>query len=638
MDEKATNKITSRKVVGIDLGTTNSVVSVLEGANPNVIPNSEGARTTPSVVAYTSTGEILVGQLAKRQSVVNPDNTFSSVKRFIGCTYDEIKDETSRISYKVKNEDGGKVKIFCPALKKDFSPEEISASVLKKLVSDASRFLKENITQAIITVPAYFNDSQRLATKDAGTIAGLEVLRILNEPTAAALAYGLDKKKNEVVLIFDLGGGTFDVSILEVGDEVFEVLSTSGDTHLGGDDFDQVIVDYIIKAFQKTEGIDLYKEKQALQRIIEASEKAKVELSSLQSTRISLPFIYIDGQTPKHIDLEFDRSKFENLSRTLLERCKKPVQKALEDAKLSKAEIDEVILVGGSTRIPAVRNLLTELLGKPLNETVNPDEVVAMGAAVQAGIIAGEITDLILLDVTPLSLGVETMGGLMTTIINRNASIPVKQSEVFSTGADNQETVEIHVLQGERPFAKDNKSLGIFRLKGIPPSPRGVPKINVTFQLDVNGLLSVSAREEQTGQEQSIKIEGASVLARDEVSQMIKDAEENALFDKSKKSIVNITYELDNLFSKADTLFEKQIINENSGASSYFLELLKESKELYKANSLTKLSLDCLKNFKYAYSILVLEFVKKNLMTSKSSNTSKNSSDNIIDVELADES
>jgi molecular chaperone DnaK len=638
MDEKSTNKITSKKVVGIDLGTTNSVVSVLEGANPNVIPNSEGARTTPSVVAYTSTGEILVGQLAKRQSVVNPDNTFSSVKRFIGCKYDEIKDETSRISYKVKNEDGGKVKIFCPALQKDFSPEEISASVLKKLVSDASRFLKENITQAIITVPAYFNDSQRLATKDAGTIAGLEVLRILNEPTAAALAYGLDKKKNEVVLIFDLGGGTFDVSILEVGDEVFEVLSTSGDTHLGGDDFDQVIVDYIIKAFQKTEGIDLYKEKQALQRIIEASEKAKVELSSLQSTRISLPFIYIDGQTPKHIDLEFDRSKFESLSRTLLERCKKPVQKALEDAKLSKAEIDEVILVGGSTRIPAVRNLLTELLGKPLNETVNPDEVVAMGAAVQAGIIAGEITDLILLDVTPLSLGVETMGGLMTTIINRNASIPVKQSEVFSTGADNQETVEIHVLQGERPFAKDNKSLGIFRLKGIPPSPRGVPKINVTFQLDVNGLLSVSAREEQTGQEQSIKIEGASVLARDEVSQMIKDAEENALFDKSKKSIVNITYELDNLFSKADILFEKQIINENSAASSYFLELLKESKELYKANSLTKLSLDCLKNFKYVYSILVLEFVKKNLINSKASNTSKNSSDNIIDVELADES
>jgi molecular chaperone DnaK len=636
MDEKSTNKVISKKVVGIDLGTTNSVVSVLEGANPNVIPNSEGARTTPSVVAYTASGETLVGQLAKRQSVVNPDNTFYSVKRFIGCKYDEIKGETDRISYKVKNEDGGKIKIYCPALKKDFSPEEISASVLKKLVNDASRFLKENITQAIVTVPAYFNDSQRLATKDAGTIAGLEVLRILNEPTAAALAYGLDKKKNEVVLIFDLGGGTFDVSILEVGDEVFEVLSTSGDTHLGGDDFDQVIVDYIIKNFQKVEGIDLYKEKQALQRIIEAAEKAKIELSSLQSTRISLPFIYIDGQIPKHIDLEFDRSKFENLSRELLERCKKPVQKALEDAKLSKSEIDEVILVGGSTRIPAVRNLLSDLLGKPLNETVNPDEVVAMGAAVQAGIIAGEITDLILLDVTPLSLGVETMGGLMTTIINRNASIPVKQSEVFSTGADNQETVEIHVLQGERPFAKDNKSLGIFRLKGIPPSPRGIPKINVTFQLDVNGLLSVSAREEQTGQEQSIKIEGASVLARDEVSKMIKEAEENSLFDKSKKSMVNITYELDNLFSKIELLIEKEFIKTESTIASYFQELVKEMKEFYRSNNLTKISIESIPNFKYLYNLLVLDYVKSSLSGAGNETKRTKKSDNVIDVEIAD--
>ncbi|MCR9073324.1 MAG: molecular chaperone DnaK, partial [Alphaproteobacteria bacterium] len=435
MNQKTTEKNISKKVVGIDLGTTNSVVSVLEGANPTVIPNSEGNRTTPSVVAYTSTGEILVGQLAKRQSVVNPENTFSSVKRFIGCKFAEIKEETDRISYTVKDE-GGKIKIYCPSLEKYFSPEEISASVLKKLATDASRYLKENVTQAIVTVPAYFNDSQRMATKDAGAIAGLEVLRILNEPTAAALAYGLDKKKNEVVLIFDLGGGTFDVSILEVGDEVFEVLSTSGDTHLGGDDFDQAIVDYVITSFEKAEGINLYKEKQALQRIIEASEKAKIELSNLQSTRINLPFIYIDGQTPKHIDLEFDRSKFEELSKSILSRCKTPVNKALADAKLSKSDIDEVILVGGSTRIPAVRNLLTDLLGKALNETVNPDEVVAMGAAVQAGIIAGEITDLILLDVTPLSLGVETMGGVMTTIINRNASIPVKQSDVFSTGSD----------------------------------------------------------------------------------------------------------------------------------------------------------------------------------------------------------
>ena len=605
-------KVGSKKIVGIDLGTTNSVVSVLEGANPNVIPNSEGGRTTPSVVAYTPNGEALVGQLAKRQSVVNPENTFYSVKRFIGCKFEEIEGETSRISYKVFKDSGEKIKIHSPAAGKDFSPEEISASVLKKLVNDASKFLKENVTQAIVTVPAYFNDSQRLATKDAGTIAGLEVLRILNEPTAAALAYGLEKKTNEVVLIFDLGGGTFDVSLLEVGDEVFEVLATSGDTHLGGDDFDQAIVNYVINNFKQTEGIDLYKEKQALQRIIEASEKAKIELSMLQSTRINLPFIYIDGQTPKNIDLELDRSKFEELSRELLEKCKLPITKALEDAKLSKSEVDQVILVGGSTRIPAVRNLLTDLLGKPLNETVNPDEVVAMGASVQAGIIAGEITDLILLDVTPLSLGVETMGGLMTTIINRNASIPVKQSEVFSTGADFQEAVEIHVLQGERPFAKDNKSLGIFKLKGIPSAPKGVPKINVTFQLDVDGLLSVSAREEQTGQEQSIKIEGSSVLARDEVSQMLEDAEKNAMADKSRKSLVNITYEIDNLLLKSEKLIDT-FPSLNKVSVQYFEEVIKQLKSNYAKNKLTQISEKTVKDLKYAYSVLVLEFLKSKL-------------------------
>ena len=631
MDEKTNTKMTSKKIVGIDLGTTNSVVSVLEGANPNVIPNSEGNRTTPSVVAFTANGEALVGQLAKRQSVVNPENTFYSVKRFIGCKFDEIEEEIGRISYQVKKGENGNIKIYSPILQKEFSPEEISAAVLKKLVVDASKFLKENITQAIITVPAYFNDSQRLATKDAGTIAGLDVLRILNEPTAAALAYGLEKKTNEVVLIFDLGGGTFDVSVLEVGDEVFEVLSTSGDTHLGGDDFDQIIVNYVMTTFQKTEGIDLYKEKQALQRIIEASEKAKIELSNLQSTRISLPFIYIDGQTPKHIDLEFDRSKFEELSKGLLQKCKIPVEKALEDAKLSKSKIDQVILVGGSTRIPAVRNLLTELLGKPLNETVNPDEVVAMGAAVQAGIIAGEITDLILLDVTPLSLGVETMGGLMTTIINRNASIPVKQSEVFSTGADSQQSVEIHVLQGERPFAKDNKSLGIFKLNGIPAAPRGVPKINVTFQLDVNGLLAVSAREEQTGQEQAIKIEGASVLGREEVSKMIKEAEENALFDKSKKSLVNITYELDNLLGKADVLLD-QLLLSDTPAKLYFSELLKEVKTLYKTNKFKAISSQKINNLKYAYSVLVLEYFKAQLSKSSSQDSKKSSKGTVIDV------
>jgi molecular chaperone DnaK len=631
MDEKTNTKMTSKKIVGIDLGTTNSVVSVLEGANPNVIPNSEGNRTTPSVVAFTANGEALVGQLAKRQSVVNPENTFYSVKRFIGCKFDEIEEEIGRISYQVKKGENGNIKIYSPILEKEFSPEEISAAILKKLVVDASKFLKENITQAIITVPAYFNDSQRLATKDAGTIAGLDVLRILNEPTAAALAYGLEKKTNEVVLIFDLGGGTFDVSVLEVGDEVFEVLSTSGDTHLGGDDFDQIIVNYVMTMFKKTEGIDLYKEKQALQRIIEASEKAKIELSNLQSTRISLPFIYIDGQTPKHIDLEFDRSKFEELSKGLLQKCKIPVQKALEDAKLSKSKIDQVILVGGSTRIPAVRNLLTELLGKPLNETVNPDEVVAMGAAVQAGIIAGEITDLILLDVTPLSLGVETMGGLMTTIINRNASIPVKQSEVFSTGADAQQSVEIHVLQGERPFAKDNKSLGVFKLNGIPAAPRGVPKINVTFQLDVNGLLAVSAREEQTGQEQAIKIEGASVLGREEVSKMIKEAEENALFDKSKKSLVNITYELDNLLGKADVLLDKFLLS-NTPAKLYFSELLKEVKTLYKTNKFKAISSQKINNLKYAYSVLILEYFKSQLSKTSSQESKKSSKGTVIDV------
>ena len=631
------NTPTSKKIVGIDLGTTNSVVAVLEGANPNVIPNTEGGRTTPSVVAYTSSGEALVGQLAKRQAVVNPENTFFSVKRFIGSKYDEIIGEINRIPYEVKKDPNGNIKLVSPVVKKEFSPEEISASVLKKLAGDASRFLKETVNQAIVTVPAYFNDSQRLATKDAGTIAGLDVLRILNEPTAAALAYGLNKQKNEAVLIFDLGGGTFDVSILEVGDEVFEVLATSGDTHLGGDDFDQIIVDYIIKDFQKKEGIDLYKEKQALQRIIEAAEKAKIELSSLQSTKISLPFIYIDGQTPKNIDIDFDRSKFEELSKGLLEKCKIPIEKALKDANLSSSDIDQVILVGGSTRIPAVRNLLSTLINKSLNETVNPDEVVAMGAAVQAGIIAGEITDLILLDVTPLSLGVETMGGLMTTIINRNASIPVKQSEVFSTGADFQDTVEIHVLQGERPFAKDNKSLGIFKLNGIPSAPRGVPKINVTFQLDVNGLLSVSAREEQSGQEQSIKIEGASVLERDEVSKMIKEAEDNAELDKSKKALVNITYELDNLLSKQDA-FEK-ILEQNSSANRIILdvskEILKEIKSLYKTNELKKIGNETLDTLKYAYNVAVMESFKSQLTggsssASGSSNTSGNGQ--VIDV------
>jgi molecular chaperone DnaK len=635
MDQKSVKK-TGKKIVGIDLGTTNSVISVLEGATPNVIVNAEGSRTTPSIVAYTANGEALVGQIAKRQTIVNPGNTFYSVKRFIGCKYDEIKDEINRISYQVNKDESGNIKIFCPILKKDFSPEEISSAILKKLVNDASKYLKENITQAIVTVPAYFNDSQRLATKDAGSIAGLEILRILNEPTAAALAYGLDKKKNEVVLIFDLGGGTFDFSILEVGDEVFEVLSTSGDTHLGGDDFDQAIVTFVMKRFQELYGIDLYKEKQALQRIIEASEKAKVELSVLQTTLISLPFIFINGQTPISMEIELDRSKFEELSRSILDRCKNPVLKALQDAKLSKADIDEVILVGGSTRIPSVRNLLTDLLGKPLNETVNPDEVVAMGAAVQAGILAGEITDLILLDVTPLSLGVETMGGLMTTIINRNASIPVKQSEVFSTGSDMQETVEIHVLQGERSFAKDNKSLGIFKLKGIPAAPRGIPRINVTFQLDVNGLLSVSAREEQSGQEQSIKIEGASILEREEVNKMIKEAEENAAFDKAKKTFLTITYEFDNFLKKAEDFFinfeqaeqkedfEKLEFIPKKELIKLYSELIEKSKKIYSLKSFLFFSSNLLEELEIVSTFLIFSEIRRKILSKKKIDSNTN--------------
>lgn len=566
-----------KKIIGIDLGTTNSVVAVLEASNPCVIPNSEGFRTTPSIVAYNSFGEPIVGHLAKRQTVVNPENTFYSVKRFIGSNYIEIQDEAKKVSYKVVSDPNGKVKLHCPLLSKDFSPEEISSFILKKLSKDASRYLKVNVTEAIITVPAYFNDSQRLATKDAGTLAGLNVVRILNEPTAAALAYGLNRKKNEIVLIFDLGGGTFDVSILEVGDEVFEVLATSGDTHLGGDDFDQIIVKYILDSFKKSHNIDLQTEKQSLQRIIEAAEKAKIELSTLPSTYINLPFIYIENQLPKNIDLDYTRVEFELQSKELLERCKTPVLKALEDANLTKADIDEVILVGGSTRIPAVRNLLSELIDKPLNETVNPDEVVALGAAVQAGIIAGEITDLILLDVTPLSLGVETFGGIMTPLIRRNSSIPATQTELFSTGADNQESVDIHVLQGERPYAKDNKSLGIFKLSGIPMSPRGIPRIEVTFKLDVDGLLSVFAKETQSGIEQSIKIENASVLDREEVDRILKEVEQNTMLDLVENNVYSIVEELDSVFVDCETLlsFYDTLEKTYTEEESEKLELLK---------------------------------------------------------------
>jgi molecular chaperone DnaK len=521
------------KVIGIDLGTTNSVVAVMEGGKPEVITNAEGERTTPSVVAYTKKGDLLVGQIAKRQAVINPENTFYSVKRFIGRKTNEVNEELRQVSYKViQTEDI--IKLDCPALSKQFAAEEISAQVLRKLADDASKYLGEPVKQAVITVPAYFNDSQRQATKDAGKIAGLEVLRIINEPTAASLSYGLDKKDNETILVFDLGGGTFDVSVLEVGDGVFEVLATSGDTHLGGDDFDEKIVQWLVKEFKEQENIDLTQDSQALQRLTEAAEKAKIELSTLTQSSINLPFISVTPEGPKHLEKELTRAKFEELCSDLINRCKTPIENSLKDAELTSSSIDQNVLVGGSTRIPAVQELVEKLLGKAPNQTVNPDEVVAVGAAVQAGVLGGEVKDILLLDVTPLSLGVETLGGITTKITPRNTIIPTKKSETFSTAVDNQPNVEIHVLQGERELAKDNKSLGTFRLDGIAPAARGVPQIEVTFDIDANGILSVTAKDKATNKQQSITISGASTLPKDEVERMVKDAETNAAADKEK--------------------------------------------------------------------------------------------------------
>jgi len=539
------------KVVGIDLGTTNSCVSVMEGGKPTVIANAEGFRTTPSVVAYTKNQDQLVGQIAKRQAVMNPENTFYSVKRFIGRRVDEVNEESKEVSYGVEKA-GSNVKVKCPVLNKQFAPEEVSAQVLRKLAEDAGKYLGETVTQAVITVPAYFNDSQRQATKDAGKIAGLEVLRIINEPTAAALAYGLDKKSNEKILVFDLGGGTFDVSVLEVGDGVFEVLSTSGDTHLGGDDFDKVIVDHLADTFKSNEGIDLRSDKQALQRLTEAAEKAKIELSSATQSEINLPFITATPEGPKHLDLTLTRAKFEELASKLIDRCRVPVEQALKDAKLASSELDEVVMVGGSTRIPAVLELVKRVTGKSPNQTVNPDEVVAVGAAIQGGVLAGEVKDILLLDVTPLSLGVETLGGVMTKMIPRNTTIPTKKSETYSTAVDGQTNVEIHVLQGEREMASDNKSLGTFRLDGIPPAPRGVPQIEVTFDIDANGILSVTAKDKGSGKEQSISITGASTLSDNEVEKMVKDAEANASADKEKRERIDVKNQAETLVYQAE--------------------------------------------------------------------------------------
>ena len=612
------------KTIGIDLGTTNSVVAVMEGGKPTVIANAEGSRTTPSIVGFSKTGERLVGQLAKRQAILNPDKTISSIKRHMGD------------DYKVNIEG------------KDYTPQEISAMILRKLADDASSYLGEKVTSAVITVPAYFNDAQRQATKDAGKIAGLDVLRIVNEPTAAALAYGLEKEKAEKVLVFDLGGGTFDVSILEIGDGVHEVLSTSGDTRLGGDDFDQKVMDWICEEFKKQEGIDLTGDKQAMQRVKEAAEKAKIELSSVLETSISLPFITADANGPKHLELSLTRAKFEDLCYDLLERCKKPVEQAIQDAGISKSEINEVVLVGGSSRIPAVQKLVKDYTGKEPNQSVNPDEVVAVGAAIQAGVLAGEVKDIVLLDVTPLTLGIETLGGVMTPLVPRNTTIPVSKSQVFSTAENNQTAVDIQVLQGERPMARDNKSLGMFRLEGIAPAMRGIPQIEVTFDIDANGIVNVSAKDKATNKEQKITITNSSNLSEDDIDKMVKEAEANAAEDKKKKEEAEIKNNASSLIASAERVMkdfegkidaaDKSKLEEQKDALQKALDENKSTEELKKMS-------EDLQQTMFSISQKAYEAVQKegeaaqsaNSESASSESSSSSSDDDVIDAEYVKE-
>lgn len=546
----------AKKVIGIDLGTTNSVVAIMEGGEPKVIINEEGSRLTPSVVAFTKDGEILVGQTAKRQAITNPENTIFSIKRFMGRRFNEVQGEIKTVPYKVVSDQDGNVRVDVRG--KQYTPQEISAFVLQKLRKSAEAYLGQTIDDAVVTVPAYFNDSQRQATKDAGRIAGLNVLRIINEPTASALAYGLDKKKDETIAVYDFGGGTFDISILEVGDNVVEVKSTNGDTHLGGDDIDQMVIDWIVTEFKKDQGIDLSKDRMALQRLKEAAERAKIELSATVETEINLPFITADSSGPKHLNMKLRRSELEKLSDALIQRSIEPCKRALEDAKLAAGKIDEVVLVGGSTRIPKVQEVVKEFFGKEPHRGVNPDEVVASGAAVQAGVLAGEVKDVLLLDVTPLSLGIETLGGIMTKIIERNTTIPTKKSQIFTTAEDSQTSVEIHVLQGEREMARDNRTLGKFHLIGLPPAPRGIPQIEVTFDIDANGILHVSAKDQATGQEQSIRITASTGLNEEEIKKMVRDSEAHAEEDRKKKEEISQKNQLDNIIYQTE-----KTINDN---------------------------------------------------------------------------
>lgn len=633
------NTKTGNKIFGVDLGTTNSVVAIMEGGQPTVVNNTEGLRTTPSIVAYTKNKDLLVGQIAKRQAVINPENTFSSIKRFMGSKFSELSQEAKEVSYKLTGDNKDNVKILCSNLEKQFSPEEISSQILRKLSNDVSLYMGQTINEAVITVPAYFNDAQRQATRDAGRIAGLEVKRIINEPTAASLAYGLEKKNNELVLIFDLGGGTFDVSLLEVGDGVFEVLSTSGDTKLGGDDFDKKIVNYILERFQEKETINLKSDPQALQRLTEAAEKAKIELSNLSETNINLPFITANQNGPKHIEETLTKVKFEELCEDLIKRCKLPVEAALQDARVDKNSINELVLVGGSTRIPAIQNLVSKMVEKEPNQSVNPDEVVAIGAAVQGGVLAGEVKNILLLDVTPLSLGVETLGSLMTVMISRNTTIPVKKSETFSTATDNQESVDIEVLQGERKLSKDNKNLGNFRLEGIPSAPRGVPQIEVTFDINASGILSVTAKDKGTGKTQRINIQNASNLEKDEVEKMIREAEESSKADKEKKEKIDLKNQADLICYQA----EKQLKEYGEKLPSEKKEsILKEINNIKKILQAGEFDNEILKG-KMEELQKLAQIISEEIADSTNSDTNSkeerkmNNDDTVIDTDFTDE-